>query len=160
MNQQISLLQCVAILKQTALRRSRGARSVGIVGTPMTWAHEETGLREPANRASQMRAIDREDLELIAVDAAHPAGDFRGLAIRWIGVGASISREPCLAFRELDEGAKRDTRFAPRALAVHHRREKVAHDRYSQNADGHAVEEHSDLYQCSTSGRVIGWGHR
>src|ERR1700692_762086 len=158
MNQQLSLLHHVAILKQTALRRSRGARSVGIVGAPMTWAHEETGLREPANRASQMRAIDREDLELIAVDATHPAGDFRGLAIRWISVGASIGREPRLAFRELAEGSKREPRVASCPPAVHHRKEKVAHDRYSQNGAGHAVEEHSDLHHCAASGRFIGCG--
>ena len=49
-------------------RADRKRASRPIISAAMTRAHEQAGLRKPADRASEMRAIDREDLELLAVD--------------------------------------------------------------------------------------------
>jgi len=50
----------------------------------MARAHEQARLWKPANRASQMRAIDRKHLELPLVHAAHPAWNIRSFPIRWV----------------------------------------------------------------------------
>ena len=51
-------------------------RTILIVSAAVTWAHEEIRLREPANRASKMRAINGEDLEILTIDISNPAGEY------------------------------------------------------------------------------------
>ena len=41
----------------------------------MARTHEELRLGEPSNRTTQVRAVDREDLELVSLQAPDPAGD-------------------------------------------------------------------------------------
>src|SRR5207245_8219226 len=99
-DEEISRCDLVAILEQTTLRRSGGARAVRVVGATVARAHEQVRLREPTDGAPQVRAVDREDLELLASETTHPARDRRGLAIPRVHHGVPIGGETRLALRE------------------------------------------------------------
>ena len=71
---ELAVLDLVVVLEEAARRRAGGARAVRVVGAAVAGAHEEPRLREPAHRAAEVRAVDGEDLELLAGDAPHPAG--------------------------------------------------------------------------------------
>ena len=73
--------------------------AVGVKNAAVAWAHEQTGLGEPSHRAAQMRAVDREDLELVARHSAHPAGDLCGLTIPGFLEWVYIFGETSLIFR-------------------------------------------------------------
>src|SRR6185295_3280078 len=96
-----AVLDLVGILEQTTLGRPRGARAVAVVRPAVARTHEEAGLREPADRAAQVRAVDREHLELVARDAPHPGGSAGGLAVGGGYEGVAERDQPRLAFREL-----------------------------------------------------------
>ena len=51
-------------VEQAAGRGARGTVAVGVVHAAMTGAHEQTGLREPGDRAAQVGAIDGQHQEL------------------------------------------------------------------------------------------------
>ena len=55
--------------------------AVGVERAAVAWAHEQFRLGEPSHRASQVRAVDGEHLELVTGDVSYPAGDFSGLAV-------------------------------------------------------------------------------
>ena len=80
-NPKLAGLDFVFVLIQRTRRRSRSVPAVGVECAAVAWAHEQFGFGEPSHRASQMRAVDGEDLELVAGDVSHPAGDFGGLAV-------------------------------------------------------------------------------
>src|SRR5438132_8677512 len=114
----MSRFDLVGIFEQATLRRSGGARAVRIVGATVTRAHEQVRLREPTDGAPEVRAVDREDLELLACEMTHPARDRRGLAVPRVHHGVPIGGEARLAFRELAESAEREPRLVTRpALA-------------------------------------------
>src|SRR5689334_12386752 len=96
----------VAVFEETALRRSRRPRSVRVVRAAVTRTHEQPRLREPANRAAQVRAVDGEDLKGVAGDVAYPARDGGGLAVPRIHDRVSIGRETRLAEGELLDRAE------------------------------------------------------
>ena len=75
LDEQFSILNFVVVLEQSALRRSGGARAVLVIGAAVAGTHEEVRLREPANRTSQVRAVDGEDLESLVVNISDPACD-------------------------------------------------------------------------------------
>ncbi len=68
LNRDQAVFNFVWIFEKPALRRAGGARAVAVVCAAVAWAHEEPGLRKPANRTSEVRAVHGEDLELIASD--------------------------------------------------------------------------------------------
>ena len=72
-NHQLAVLDFVGILKQAARRRSGGARAVLVIHAAVTGAHEQSRLREPAHRASQVSAVDGEDLKLLARAGGAPS---------------------------------------------------------------------------------------
>ena len=91
--------------------------TIGIVNPPVARTHEQVGLGKPAHGTPQVRAIDRKDLEILAVEVSDPAGNIRRLAIPGIGNGIAKGRETSLAYRKLFHSAKREPRlvtwFAP-----------------------------------------------
>ena len=74
----------------------------------MAGAEEELGLGEPADGASKMCAVDREDLKLLVGDAADPGGGLRSVAIVEAGNRAAEVGEAGLADGEVGDGAKVD----------------------------------------------------
>src|ERR1017187_6326446 len=107
----------------------------------MPGAHEQAGLREPADRAPEMRAIDREDLELLAIYISYPAGNTRGLPISWIDHRVSINRQARLACRKLIERAEFKPRFVPWPPLANHRRKEVTHDGHRQDRPDGRIKE-------------------
>ena len=81
--------------------------TVGVKYATVAWAHEELGFREPSHRASEMRAIDGENLERISREPAHPAWDSRGFAIPGLSVGIYIFTQSGLVFRIVSHIAER-----------------------------------------------------
>src|SRR5579871_3665503 len=81
LNLQDTVFEFVRILEQSALGRTCGALAVAIIGAAVTWAEEKIRLREPAHGASEMGAVDREYLELVAFDVPHPARCIGGFAV-------------------------------------------------------------------------------
>ena len=81
--------------------------AVGVEYAAVAWAHEQFGLGEPSHRASEMRAVDREDLELLAGHASHPAWDFGGLAVPGFLERVYILGQARLIFRIVSQRAER-----------------------------------------------------
>src|SRR4029077_14250209 len=139
-DEEISRFDLVAILEQTTLRRSGGARAVRVVGATVTRAHEQVRLREPPDGAPEVRTVDREDLELLAREMTHPARDRRGLAVPRIHHGVPIGGEARLALRELVESAEGELRRVSRRALAREGREEVARDRHAQRRGDERVE--------------------
>ena len=96
------------VLKQASRGWSRCAGSVRVISAAVAGAQEQFRLREPADGASEMRAVDGEDLKLFAGYAAHPAGHIAGLPIPGRGDRIPIVDQARLPFRELADGAERN----------------------------------------------------
>ncbi len=62
-NPELTRFNLVLVLVERSRRRARRMPAVGIKSAAVAWAHEELGFREPSDRASEMGAIDGEDLE-------------------------------------------------------------------------------------------------
>src|SRR5438876_1205768 len=73
---QLSALDFVRIFEQSAWRRTGGMRSVLIERSSMAWTHKQPRFLKPANRAAEMGAVDRKNLERFRIDPAHPAWNF------------------------------------------------------------------------------------
>src|SRR5262249_56270885 len=97
----VGAFNLVAVLEKTPRRRTRGAAAIGVVCAAVTWAHEQSRLRIPPDRAAKMRAIDGEDLQFVGRDPPHPTRDVPGVAVPGAHKGGTISRQPGFAFREL-----------------------------------------------------------
>src|SRR6266852_4501755 len=61
---QPALVHAPRTAEQSAGRWARGALAIRVVNAAMAGAHEQSRLREPGNRTTQMGAIDGEDQEL------------------------------------------------------------------------------------------------
>jgi hypothetical protein len=81
--------------------------TVGIVDPAVARTHEEVRLREPSHRTTEMRTINREDLEGRSVQVPYPARNIGCLAIPWIDVWIPIYRQPGLALWKLLQRAHR-----------------------------------------------------
>src|SRR5215469_2822809 len=159
-NQQPPAFDPVVIFKQPAFRRARSARTILIVSATMTWAHKEARLRKPANRTSEVRAVDGEDLEFLPVHIANPAGDIGSISIGWIHHRIAISGEASLAGRELFEVAKWNPRLIASLTSAGHRREEITHNRNGKNSGNDSIEEDSDLHQHISSREATWERHR
>src|ERR1700733_547841 len=106
-------------------------------------------LRKPAHGTAEVRAIDREDLELAPIDIAHPAGKLRGVAVGTIGDRVPKRRKARLAGGKLFERAKRN----PLIGVPSHWRKDITDDwNPKQHAHG-AVERCRDFQKTLTSGK-------
>src|SRR5260370_20232894 len=112
----LPIFNLAGIFKQATFWRSRRAGTVLVVSAAMARAHEQIRLCEPANWTSEVRAIDREDLELLAVNIPYPAGDIRCFSVPGIHDGIAIFCEPRLASVKLIKRTKREPGVISRLL--------------------------------------------
>ncbi len=115
----------------------------------MARTQEEPGLRKPSHRASKVRAIDGEDLKLLAVDIADPARNIRRHAIRGAGFRILKGSQPRLSRRVLGDWSERQPRLIPRLPLAEHWRKKVPDDGNSENYAGRAVQQDPELQKHS-----------
>jgi hypothetical protein len=99
----------------------------------------------------QVRAIDREHLEILAVDISDPAGDIRGLPIPGIGYRISKGREPRLAYRKFFQCSETEPGLVAGLAPANNRRHDITQDRYGQDCANDSVEQQSKLGQQSAS---------
>lgn len=78
-----------------------------IVSAAVTWTHKEIRLREPANWASKVGAIDGKDLEILTIHISDPTGNIRRLPIPGIHHRISIRSQPGLTCGKLFQSAQR-----------------------------------------------------
>src|SRR5262249_17993373 len=94
------------IFDKPALRWARGAPAVAVVHSAVTRTHEQTRLREPANRTPQMHAVDGKNLKLIAFRVPYPASRVRRLAIGWRHIWVPKGGQPSLPLRKFTNGTQ------------------------------------------------------
>ena len=140
----------VLILEQTALRRAGCARAIFVVGAAVAGAHEEVRLWEPAHRTAKVRAVDGEDLKLIALHMANPARDVGGHAVVRSDDGIAVVDETRLTFGEVADGAKRYPRLEL-LIALKSRAEQVAKNRDGENRADSPVEYQRKLEEKATA---------
>src|SRR5262245_53235693 len=76
----------------------------------MTRTHEQMRFLEPADRASEVCAVDREDLKLIPVHAPYPARNIGGLSVPGSRVRVLVFRQTRLVLWKTRNWAKRNPR--------------------------------------------------
>src|SRR5215469_12912125 len=138
MNQQLTVLDFVRILKQSALWRSGGAAAIRVIRAAMTRAHEECRLWEPAHGTSEVCAIDCKYLELLPLHAPNPAGNVCRFAIPRVHHGIAIAGEPSLAFGKVIEHAERDPGLRVGLAFTQHWCKQKSHNRNSERGSGQA----------------------
>src|ERR1700739_753667 len=111
----------------------------------MTWTHEESRLREPADGAAGMCAIDGKNPKRICGDMAHPAGGLVGGSVPGMAVGVAVRGEARFANWELIDRTKRYPGIIG-ALATG-RAEQIAHDGSGDRDSNNDIEECADLEQ-------------
>src|SRR5216684_994598 len=126
----------------------------------MARTHEEVRLGEPTNRASKVRAVDGEDLELLIVHIPNPARDVAGFAVPRIDHGILVCREPSLPSGKLLQPAKRKPRLITDLLFAHHGRKQITHDRHSQENPDDTVEKQAEFHEHRASGNAVFCTHR
>src|SRR5262249_59376716 len=94
--------------------------------------NEQTRSKEPANKPSQMHAVDGENLKLIAPDVPHPASRVRRLAISWRHIWIPKGGEPRLALRKIGNSPQWHPKEIGISSPARNRREKKLHDRHRQ----------------------------
>ena len=129
----------VGVFEEAALRRAGGARAVLVVGAAVAGTEEKLRLREPAHRASEMSAVDGEDLKSVAGDAANPAGNFAGLPIPWGGHGIAEVGQAGFALRKIADRAKVDPRVFAGTL-LQRGAQQIAEDGHGQNRTDGAIQ--------------------
>ena len=120
--------------------------AVGIKCAPVAWAHEQLGFREPSDRASEMGAIDREDLERITGHTAHPARDSRGFTIPGFPVGVHILAQPRLVLGIVSQLAER---YPVEPGEPASRRQNVAENRDREDSHSDGVDSQSQAKEKS-----------
>src|ERR1700684_1064804 len=109
----------------------------------MAGAHEQTRLREPTDRTSEVCTIDCEYLKTRPLHVATQAGNIGSITIPRIHDRVSIRRQARLSGRKLIEIAERNPGVIAVLAAASDRREKVTHDRHCKNHGDNAVKENS-----------------
>ncbi len=127
--------------------------AVGIECAAVAWAHEELGFREPSDRASEMGAIDREDLERITGHPAHPARYSRGFTVPGLSVRVYILAQPGLVFRIVSQIPERYP-VEPRESSSG--RQDVAENRYREDSHTDGVDSQSEAKEKGSTGSLFG----
>src|SRR2546426_24624 len=147
---ELPLPDLVLVLEESPGRRSGSARAVLVVRTAVTGAHEQPRLREPSHRAAEVRAVDREYLELVAADTTHPARDLRRRPIPGHTERVVVRRQARLPLGEGRDRAELDP-CLPGASAD--RSEDVADDRNSRQRGGETAQRQAEREQESATRR-------
>src|SRR5499433_3230771 len=149
---ELALADLVLVLEEPARRRSRGARAVLVVDAAVTGTHEELGLREPPHGATQMCAIDGEDLEALRVDAPHPARDLGGVAVPLDAERVLVLGEPGLSHREGVHAAQLDPGLTAEPSGGG---EDVADDGDADENSAESIEGEAELEKEAASRRAV-----
>src|SRR4029077_606874 len=150
-----TVLHFMGVFKKPALRGTRGPRAIAVVRAAVTWAHKQAGLRKPSNRTTEVRAVDRENLELISGDASHPAGCVYRLAVGRHRVRIPKGGQSRFAFRKFVDAAKSYPRKIGVRTAACNGRKQEAHDRHRKRCGNQAVEEDSHLHEKSAARKQV-----
>src|ERR1700675_294103 len=105
----------------------------------MARAHEQARLLEPADRTTEVRAINCENLESLPIHIANPTGDVCRLPIGWIHHRITVGGEASLAGRKLLDVAERNPRLIASLPLLSNGREEIADDRHGKNCSDNAV---------------------
>jgi hypothetical protein len=146
-DEQLSGIYFVVIFEQATFGWARGAGAILVIGSSMARAHEQTGLREPADGTSEVRTIDCEYLIIFSVHVANPAGDIGGITIPRINYRVAIGGEARFSGRKLIETAESNPGFITVLAAASDRREKVTHDRHGKDDSDKTVKENSQVHE-------------
>src|SRR3984893_6134581 len=139
---QFAAVDLVLIFEQSTRRWARGMRSVLIESAPMAWTHEQSRFLKPTNRAAEVGAVDRENLELFGIDSTHPARPFGSVSVPGLGYRIAIDSQSSLAFREAIQRTERNP-TVPRTLRE--TRQDVAQNGHADKRSCNAVQARSDL---------------
>src|SRR5262245_17412069 len=143
-----ALTNLVVVFEEATRWRPGGTRAIFVVHAAVTWAHEETRLCEPAHGAAEMRAVDREDLEPVTLDVAHPARGVGRGSVTLHAHGVPINGQARLAFGEILDGRHLDPRLP--AGAAHRRRDEPDHRNSHERGADH-VQRKPELEEESSS---------
>src|SRR5215831_21262830 len=141
LNNDLAFLNLPRIFDEPALRRARGARTVAVVHSAVARTHKQTRLREPANRTSQMHAVDGKNLKLTAFAVPHPASRVRRLAISWRHIWIPKGGKPRLAFGKIANGFQWHLGEIGISSPARNRREKKSYDGHCQCDCNQSVEQ-------------------
>src|ERR1700752_5020077 len=83
----------------------------------MTRTHEQVRLPKPADRTTEMRAVDREDLKLVSLFASYPTGNIGCLTVPRTCVRVRVFREARLVLRKIGNWPNRNPRLIRSSLA-------------------------------------------
>src|SRR5205807_336849 len=111
------------------------------------------------NWTSQVRTIDREHLELLAVDIPYPASDVSSFSVPGIHNWIAILGQPRLASGKLMKVAQRKPGVISRFSLAANRRKNIAQDWNGKSEADGAIEQQSDLHQKSASCESIRFCH-
>src|ERR1043166_6055585 len=103
---QLVVLDLVLVFVKSAWRWPGSMRTVFVESTTVTRTHEQVRFLKPAHRASEMSAIDRKDLKLVAFYPPHPARNVRSLTIPFARVGITKFRYARLVLWECCQRSK------------------------------------------------------
>ena len=107
-------------------------------------------MREPAHRTAKVRAVDGEDLKLVALHMANPARDVGGHAVVRSDDGIAVVDETRLTFGEVADGAKRYPRLEL-LIALKSRAEQVAENWDGENRADSPIEYQRKLEEKATA---------
>jgi hypothetical protein len=107
-----------------------------------------------------VRAVDRKNLEGLAINISNPTGDIGRFPVRRTYNRISIGGKPSLTRRKLFETAERNPGVIASFPLVDNGREKVAHEGHAENHSDDTVQENSDLHEKTASGNAGWWSHR
>src|ERR1700758_4671291 len=113
----------------------------------MTRAHEQTGLRKPADWAAQMRTVNGENLELVTFNPSDPACRVHGLAIGRHHMGISKSGQTSLSLRKFVNPTKRHPRQVISCASLRNGGKKKSYDRHSKSRRNESIKENSQLHE-------------
>jgi hypothetical protein len=126
----------------------------------MARTKEQTGLWKPSDRAAQVCAVDGENLELIACDAAHPACGIHGLSVGGHHERIAERREASLALWKLVYVPEWNPGQEAVRASASDRRQQEPSDWHGQHGRYESIEKDSQFHEQPASGeRGFVWHH-
>ena len=130
LNLHVAIFHAHGIARQGQRRRPGGDRAVLIINSAVARTHEQVGFSQPANRTTEMCAIDGKSDEGVGVHATQPRRAASGHTRPWQRRGVFIFH--CRGFADF-EGFDFSDRTPDFLRALEKRRENEADRRHRQN---------------------------
>src|SRR3954454_18343340 len=109
----------------------------------MARTHKEVRLLKPADRTTEMRAVDGEDLKLISLHAPYPTWDIGCLSVPGPSVRVLVFRQARLVLRETGNWPKRNPRLERTCPAK--AGEHITEDWHTHKQGTNTVQEEAEL---------------